>query len=79
MIDLISRYVEDPALLYTIIILLFVIVVGAALFLTPRLAAILDKKKAENKSFYDGMLTEDPNAPKQDEDGAEVTVKEKQE
>ncbi len=63
MIELIGRYVENPALLYGIIIALFVVIVGAALILTPRLAAMLDKKKAENKSFYDGMLTEDPNAP----------------
>jgi len=68
MIELIGRYVENPALLYTIIIVLFVVVVGAALYLTPRLAAMLDKKKMENKGFYDGMLTEDPNASKTDED-----------
>ena len=67
MINLISRYVDNPILMYTLIIVLIVVIVGAALYLTPRLAAKWDERKArpENKSFYDGMLTEDPNAVKE--------------
>ena len=77
MINLISRYVDNPVLMYTLIIALFVGIVGAALFLTPRLAAKWDERKSrpENKSFYDGMLTEDPNAAKKDGE----TVKEEKE
>ena len=66
MIELIKRYVDNPALMYTIIILLFVGIVGVALYITPRLAAFLDKREEKNKSFYEGMLTEDPNAPKKE-------------
>lgn len=73
MINLISRYVDNPALMYTLIIALFVVIVGAALYLTPRLAAKLDERKnsPENKGFYDGMLTEDPNAVKKEDEGKE--------
>ena len=42
--------------------MLFLVIVGAALFLTPRLAAWLERKeKSAKPGFYDGMLTEDPN------------------
>ena len=68
MIELVKRYVDNPVLVPIIIIALFVAVVGAALWLTPRLAALWDKRDKENKSFYDGMLTEDPNADKDSEE-----------
>jgi len=45
---------------------LFLVIVGAALWLTPRLAKWLDEREAANKSYYDGMLTEDPNTPKEE-------------
>lgn len=73
MIKLIARYVDSPFLMYGLIIFLIVVVVGAALYLTPRLAAKLDARKdrPENKSFYDGMLTEDPNAVKKEDEEKE--------
>ena len=51
-----------------VFVVLFLVIVGAALWLTPRLAKWLDKKEAGHKSYYDGMLTEDPNAPKEDKE-----------
>jgi len=68
MIELISRYVDNQILMYSLIIVLFVGIVGVSLYLTPRLAAKWDERKnrPENKSFYDGMLTEDPNATEKD-------------
>lgn len=69
MLSLLKGHVSDAAA-PLIFVVLFLVIVGAALWLTPRLAKWLDKKDAQNKSYYDGMLTEDPNAPKE-EQGAE--------
>lgn len=67
MLSLLKGHVSDAAAPF-IFVVLFLVIVGAALWLTPRLAKWLDKKDAQNKSYYDGMLTEDPNAPKEDEE-----------
>ena len=37
-------------------IALFVVVVGASLWLTPRLAKWIDEKRKDTRGFYDGML-----------------------
>lgn len=67
MLSLLKGHVSDAAA-PLIFVVLFLVIVGAALWLTPRLAKWLDKKDAQNKSYYDGMLTEDPNAPKEEEE-----------
>lgn len=67
MLSLLKGHVSDAAAPF-IFVVLFLVIVGAALWLTPRLAKWMDKKDAQNKSYYDGMLTEDPNAPKEDEE-----------
>lgn len=66
MLSLLKGHVSDAAAPF-IFVVLFLVIVGAALWLTPRLAKWLDKKEAGHKSYYDGMLTEDPNAPKEEE------------
>lgn len=66
MLSLLRGHVSD-ALAPLIFAVMFLVIVGGALWLTPRLAKWLDKKEAANKSYYDGMLTEDPNAPKSGE------------
>ena len=68
MLSLLRGHVSD-AMAPLIFVILFLVIVGSALWLTPRLAKWLDKKDSENKSYYDGMLTEDPNAPGEEEDG----------
>lgn len=71
MLSLLKGHVNDAVALF-IFLVLFLVIVGAALWLTPRLAKWLDKKEAGHKGYYDGMLTEDPNAPKEEresEDG----------
>lgn len=73
MISLLRGHVSDAAAPFLFLVL-FLVIVGGALWLTPRLAKWLDQKDAANKSYYDGMLTEDPNAAKdeekqEDEDG----------
>jgi hypothetical protein len=70
MLSLLRGRVSDAAAPF-IFVLLFLVIVGGALWLTPRLARWLDKKDAQNKSYYDGMLTEDPNAPKEEESDGE--------
>lgn len=70
MLSLLRGHVSDAAAPF-IFVVLFLVIVGAALWLTPRLANWLDKKESANKSYYDGMLTEDPNAPKEKKEDAD--------
>ena len=70
MLSLLKGHVGD-AMAPLVFVVLFLVIVGAALWLTPRLAKWLDKKESQHKSYYDGMLTEDPNAPA-DEDEKET-------
>lgn len=67
MLSLLKGHVSDAAAPF-IFVVLFLVIVGAALWLTPRLAKWLDKKEAGHKSYYDGMLTEDPNTPKEEKE-----------
>ena len=70
MLSLLRGHVSD-AMAPFIFVVLFLVIVGAALWLTPRLARWLDEKDAKHKSYYDGMLTEDPNVPKEEEGPAD--------
>lgn len=67
MLSLLKGHVNDAVAPF-IFLVLFLVIVGAALWLTPRLAKWLDKKEAGHKGYYDGMLTEDPNVPKGEEE-----------
>lgn len=70
MLTILSRYMPDasPWVFLVLFAALLLIIVGGALWLTPRLAKWLDERRANNKSYYDGMLEEDPNQPKEPED-----------
>ena len=59
MLSLLKDYVGDAAA-PAIFLVLFLVIVGGSLWITPRLAAWLDKKSAANKGYFDGMLEEDP-------------------
>ena len=48
-----------------VFLVVFLVIMGGALWLTPRLAKWLDKKEKRNKGYFDGMLTEDPEKPKE--------------
>jgi len=63
MISLLRGHVGDAAAPF-VFVAVFLIIGGLSLWITPRLAAWMDKKASENKSYYDGMLTEDPNKSK---------------
>ena len=65
MLSLLKGHVGDTVA-PVIFVVLFLVIVGGALWITPRLARWMDKKDAAHKSYYDGMLTEDPNAPKKE-------------
>ncbi len=39
---------------------IFVVIVGAALWITPRLARWIDSRRNLSKGFYDGMLEQPP-------------------
>jgi len=67
MLSLLRGHVSD-GFAPLIFLVVFLVIVGSALWLTPRLAKWLEKKESENKSYYDGMLTHDPNAPEETED-----------
>lgn len=43
-----------------IFLVLFLVIVGGALWVTPRLAKWLDQREARSRSYFDGMLEEDP-------------------
>lgn len=49
-----------------IFLVLFLVIVGGALWLTPRLARWMDKKASQRRGYFDDMLTEDPNKGKND-------------
>lgn len=66
MLSLLKGHVSDAAAPF-IFLVLFLVIVGAALWITPRLARWLDKQEAAHKGYYDGMLTEDPNASKEED------------
>lgn len=70
MLSLLKGHVGDTVA-PVIFVVLFLVIVGGALWITPRLARWMDKKAAAHKSYYDGMLTEDPNAPKKEKEALE--------
>lgn len=70
MLTLLWDHVGDTAA-PLIFLVLFLVIVGGALWVTPRLARWLDQKDAQNKGYFDGMLEEDPNkAEKKNEEEA---------
>ena len=66
MLSLLKGHVSDAAAPF-IFLVLFLFIVGTALWLTPRLARWLDKQESGHRGYYDGMLTEAPNAPGEEE------------
>lgn len=67
MLSLLRGHVSDAAAPF-IFVVLFLVIVGSALWLTPRLAKWLDEREAGQKGYFDDMLTEDPNAPGDEEE-----------
>lgn len=65
-----EKFAGNNAAAPVLFLLLFLVIVGGALYLTPRIARWIEQRQKKNPGFYEGMLTEDPNAPgKAGEDG----------
>lgn len=76
MLELMKGYVGEAAAPF-IFLAVFLLIVGSALWLTPRLAAWLDKASKKNPGYFDGML-EEP-LPENKKDTAETTETEETE
>lgn len=59
LIDFLKAHVGQNAAPFAAIVL-FVVVVGVSLWLTPRLAKWIDARKKQTPGFYDGMLEHPP-------------------
>ena len=59
MLSLLRGHVGEAAAPF-IFLVLFLVIVGGALWVTPRLAKWLDGRASKNRSYFDGMLEEDP-------------------
>ena len=69
MLSLLEGRVSEAAAPF-IFLVVFLVIVGGALWITPRLARWLDRRADRNRSYFDGMLEEDPRqAGPRKEDG----------
>lgn len=67
MLELLKGTVGEAAAPF-VFLAAFLVIVGGALWLTPRLAKWLDRKDKANKGYFDGMLTEDPGKKENQEE-----------
>ena len=59
MLELLKGYVGETAA-PLVFLVLFLVIGGAALWLTPRLAKWLDEQRKQNSGYYDGMMEQPP-------------------
>ena len=72
MLSLLKGYVGEAAAPF-IFLILFLVIGGGALWLTPRIAQWLEKKDQRNPGYFDGMLEEDPSGQQATETDEETT------
>lgn len=65
MLTLLQDYIGETAA-PLIFLVLFLVIVGGSLWITPRLAKWLDERAAAHKGYFDDMLEEDPNKKEKD-------------
>lgn len=71
-----EKFAGNNAAAPVLFLVLFLVIVGGALYLTPRIARWIEQRQKKNPGFYEGMLTEDPNTPeKTGEDGKDAAGK----
>ena len=70
MLSLIKDQVGETAA-PLIFLVLFLVIVGGALWLTPRIAKWLDEREAASKGYFEGMLEEDPSKKDEETHGKE--------
>lgn len=68
MLSLLKNHVGEAAAPF-IFLALFLVIVGGALWLTPRIAKWLDERSAANKGYFDGMLEEEPSKKEEEPHG----------
>lgn len=71
---LFERFAGSDIAATVLFLALFLIIVGGALFLTPRIARWVDRQKRKHPGFYDGMMEQAPEKEpekKREEDGGE--------
>lgn len=59
MLELIKGIVGDAAA-PLVFLVLFLVIGGGALWITPRLARWLDERDKKHKGYFDGMMTQPP-------------------
>lgn len=59
MLELIKGTVGDAAA-PLVFLVLFLVIGGGALWITPRLARWLDERDKKHKGYFDGMMTQPP-------------------
>ena len=81
MIHWLQQYADNDIVVVLAILVLFLGIGGAALYLTPRIAAWLDHRDKTHPGYYDGMLREDPalHPEKAEEDAGEALEQDKEE
>lgn len=77
MLSLLKGYVGDAAAPF-IFLVLFLVIGGGALWLTPRIARWLDERDRKHPGYFDGMLEEDPAAKNTVEKQEKTTGDDKQ-
>ena len=73
MIQWLRQYADNDIVVVLAILVLFLAIGGAALYLTPRIAAWLDRRDKTHPGYFDGMLEEDPAAKEKAEDEKRTT------
>ena len=68
---LFEYFAGNDAAAVVIFLGLFLVIVGGALFLTPRIARWLDQEKKTHPGFYDGMLEQNPRTKEKEEQKGE--------
>ena len=77
MLSLLKGYVGDAAAPF-IFLVLFLVIGGGALWLTPRIARWLDERDRKQPGYFDRMLEEDPAAKNAAEKQEKTTGDDKQ-
>ena len=65
---LFERFAGNDLAAVVIFLGLFLVIVGGALALTPRLARWVDRQRNKKPGFYDGMLEQDPKEKREEKE-----------
>ncbi len=68
MINLLKGLVGEAAAPF-LFLAVFLLIVGGALYLTPRLAKRWDELSKKRPGYFDGMLEQPPEPPREAEEG----------